>query len=62
MSIIIKKVEMLQKDKKYVEEENIELKRKINNEIDKSLSLKSQLKEMNEEASMSGPASSGKFY
>lgn len=30
MSIIVKKVEILQRDKRYVEEENIELKRKLN--------------------------------
>ena len=41
MGIIVRKVEVMQRDKKYIEEENIELKRKLNHEIDRSLSLKS---------------------
>lgn len=44
--MIVKRVEVIQKDKKFFEEENVEMKRKLNDLIDKDAKSNKILKEL----------------
>lgn len=44
--MIVKRVEVIQKDKKFFEEENVEMKRKLNDLIDRDAKSNKILKEL----------------